>query len=308
MPFPRVVIARSLTAVDAAPRVGEVMGGLRSTLISVGLFVGAGSTSGAVLSAHDGLHERIDRASRQIAARPDEPGLYLLRGELRRQHGDPFAALRDLRRAEGLGCDRRRLTSVRAKSYLDAGWTSVAELHLRRHLAADAGDGNAQWLLVRSLGERGVHEEALERLDALLGVPGQEPDPDRLLYRARLQVAVDGGEVIRALAGLDRAMEELGVVPSLQVRAIQFERQRGAFDRALARLEALAAFSRRRESFALRRGEILLEAGREREAREAFLESRQALERLDESRRATRSAREISERVERHLKQLGVDR
>jgi predicted negative regulator of RcsB-dependent stress response len=52
--------------------------------------------------------------------------------------------------------------------------------------------------------------------------------------------------------------------------ALELELKGKHYDRALARLDRMAAQYARKEQWLVRRGEILQQAGRKREAREAF--------------------------------------
>jgi predicted negative regulator of RcsB-dependent stress response len=67
--------------------------------------------------------------------------------------------------------------------------------------------------------------------------------------------------------------------------AIDLELQRSNFVGALERVDTLAAQSARKETWLKRRGEILIQAGRPQEAREAFQQALAALRSLPPSRR-----------------------
>jgi predicted Zn-dependent protease len=116
----------------------------------------------------------------------------------------------------------------------------------------------------------------------------------------RLQLAADRPEA--ALGGLDEGIARLGPLVSLEQPAIELELQARRWDQALHRLDRLAAQSPRKESFHERRGQILLQAGRRAEARQAFRAALFALAALPPAQRATPAMAELEARLRRQLK------
>ena len=76
---------------------------------------------------------------------------------------------------------------------------------------------------------------------------------------------------------LDEGLTRLGQSPSLAFPALEYERRRGNFPAALARLEKARAFHDH-ESFLALRGEIFLQAGRLAEAAQDFQTALTAVE------------------------------
>ncbi len=89
----------------------------------------------------------------------------------------------------------------------------------------------------------------------------------------------------------------------MQNAAIDLEVKRKRYDAALARLDKLAATMPRKESFLLKRGEILLKAVKKCEARKAFTESLNAIETLSDFRRNVRAVQTMKTRLQKLLKQ-----
>jgi hypothetical protein len=87
---------------------------------------------------------------------------------------------------------------------------------------------------------------------------------------ARADALLAAGEPEAALEALDEGLARLGPVVALASRAIEIERARGRADATLERLDRLAAFASRQETWLTRRAEILEEAGRPAEARAAW--------------------------------------
>lgn len=93
--------------------------------------------------------------------------------------------------------------------------------------------------------------------------------------------------------GLDQGMRHLGPLVSLQHYAISLELQRNQYNAALVRLDQIAAKSSRKETWLLRRAEIMAKAGRNNEAMDALNNALAALHLLPQHRGNTRAMREL---------------
>jgi len=102
-------------------------------------------------------------------------------------------------------------------------------------------------------------------------------------------LGADEQRIDEALRGLEEGISKLGPVVTLQLAAIDLELRRKNFDGALVRLDQIAAQSQRKESWLVRRGEILKLAGRDEEARAAFNAALNAIESLPPAHRQSRS-------------------
>jgi predicted negative regulator of RcsB-dependent stress response len=117
------------------------------------------------------------------------------------------------------------------------------------------------------------------------------------LERAQALASAGDGHVAEALRSLDEGVAELGPVVTLQLLAIELELRRKTYDAALARLDAVAAQSPRKETWLERRGQILASAGRAAEAGEAFVAALAAVEALPPPRRRVRAVIELEARL-----------
>ncbi|MDD5140017.1 MAG: tetratricopeptide repeat protein [Verrucomicrobiales bacterium] len=252
--------------------------------------------------AHGDLHERIAAITAQILTNSSNPELWLQRADLHRQHGEFDAAQTDLDQAVRLkpGWANAALQQVRIsfdrQNFPDAVRAAGDCLKL------DPANADALVLRARSFVRLNEPSRAIADYDAVLNrTNSARPLPDLFLERARAQAAL--GKFGDAVHGLDDAMRRLGDTPSFAVPAIEYERQRGAFEAALARLERADKFFDR-ESFLALRGEILLQAGRPADAENDFQTALARLEQFPAGRRAQSSALEA--RLRAGLKQAMV--
>jgi predicted Zn-dependent protease len=233
---------------------------------------------------HLWMHEQIADLTRQIKATPKDAGLYLKRGELHRAHEDWRAAQADYTQALHLDPTLDTARFGRARMFFEQGKAKEALPDINAFLAQHPED--PQGLLTRariharlknSLSAAADFTRALAHID--------KPDPE--IYIERAQALIEAGEAHRdeALQGLEEGMRKLGPIVTLELPAIDIEVKKKDFAGALARIDRNIARLPRKESWLLRRGEVLLAAGRTKEAHVAFQAALEALEDLPDYRR-----------------------
>ena len=217
--------------------------------------------------AHAGLDQRIVEITVTMTAQPQDATLWLERSDLHRRHEHFKDALADLDHAAKLRPGWPMLALGRARVFQDDGRTADALAAVQTFL--NAVTNHAEALTIRAqclLKQRKVAGAIVDFSSAISFAPS--PSPDLFLERARAQAAL--GQIADAVKGLDEGMARLGAIPSLQLAAIEYERQQAGFDAALARVEKLTATFPVKEPWLVLRGEILAQAGRLTEAKEAF--------------------------------------
>ena len=246
----------------------------------------------SVLWAHGDLHEQIAAASRAIAKQPRDAALYLVRGELHRAHHETAPALADY------------ATALRLDPALDAAHLARGRLLLEAHRAADAlpdldrflarRPDHADALVIRARARAAVGDapHAREDYDGALSLAA---NPDWFIERARLVRSSAGAAA--ALHGLDEGLARLGPILTLTLEAIDCELMLGHHDAALARLDRLVTASGAHPHWSLRRGDILLAAGRTKDAHRAFSTAVEEIDALPPARRRTRQNQALRARA-----------
>jgi tetratricopeptide (TPR) repeat protein len=207
------------------------------------------------LRAHGDLHERIATLTAQILTNQAVPELWLQRADLNREHGEYDAAISDLDRAAQLRPGWSAVPLQRARISYDTGKFAGCELAATDCLKLDPANADALVLRARAFVQMGKPALAIADYDAVLNATNSAASlPDLYLERSRALASLKRWD--EAIAGLDAGMKRLGSTPSLALPAIDYERQRGHFDAALARLaQARKFFSE--ESYNQLRTEIL---------------------------------------------------
>ena len=139
----------------------------------------------------------------------------------------------------------------------------------------------------RVLAKLGARRDAAQDFTRALTLTSN-PEPEIYLERAKV-LAGDARNIPEALRGLDEGIERFGPLVTLQLAAIDLEVRLKNYEAALTRLDLITAQSERKETWLVRRGEILKAAGRNEEARAAFNAALIAIESLPPHRRQSRT-------------------
>jgi tetratricopeptide (TPR) repeat protein len=285
-------------------RLSENMRGtntLRRIAVSVTLLCVVTSHPTFVL-AHDGVHEQIAEVTRRIERDPQNAALYLKRGELHRLHHDWNKATMDYDRAARLDPRLASVHLARGRMLYEAGRFEPAKVSIDGFLVGQPEHVEALVTRGRVLAKLNRHAEAAKDFSAAITHSVPRPQPE--MYIERAQVLAAAGEAFRdeALRGLDEGIERLGPLVTLQLAAMDLELAQKRYDRALARLERIAAQSPRKETWLARRGEILEQAGRKTEAHESYAAALAAVETLPPHRRRVKAVTELETRLRAALR------
>lgn len=254
-------------------------------------------------AAHPEIEAQISDVTEHIAVRTDDASLYLRRGELHRVHRDWEAALADFERARGLGSGPIVDFHV-GRMQLEAGRYAAAAETLDRFLAVEPEHEAGLVARARARVALGRPLEAAADLSRALAVTSR-PQPTFYLERARALMAAGDRHLDEAIRGLDEGLERLGRPVTLELEAIDLEVRAGRYDAALARIDRIAAASVRREAWLIRRGELLEQAGRPAQAREAYTLALAAIDALPPSRRGNRAVQRLQAQARSALARLG---
>ncbi len=250
----------------------------------------------SVAAAHQPVEATIARATADIEENPGDARLYLKRGELHRVRDEHALAEADYARAAALDPDDAQVDFYRGRLFLDAGQPAKAEAALSRFIARIPDDATARMLRARALVKLDRPQDAVDEYTAAIGLHGGA-GPDLYLERAQALAGLGDAQLEAALRGLDEGLSKLGPVVTLELYAIELEEKRGHFDAALARLDRITQRSPRKDPWLARRGQLLEQAGRPAEAREAYEQALNAISELPDARRTTAATADSQARL-----------
>lgn len=246
----------------------------------------------APVLAHDEPHNSIREITLQIQADPNNPNLYLKRGELHRISAHWDLALADFDRVAQLDPDHATVDFHRGRLLFEAGQVQPARVVLDGFLRAHPNHIEGFIVRGRVLRTLGQPVEAAQDYTRALSVA---PSPTPVLFIERAEALADAGAeyVGVAVQGLDEGIQKLGPLILLESLAIDLEIRRQQYDAALARIDQVLTKVPRKEKWLARRGEVLEGAGRFNEARAAYEDALRALEALPSRLRQVPASQEL---------------
>lgn len=253
---------------------------------------------------HADLLLQIEEATKEIQNDPKNPDLYVKRGELRRQHVEWDLAHADYDRALALAPNLAIVDMLRGRVYLESGWPLSALACLNRFLSVHPKHAEAHIVRARIRTRLGQRLSATQDYADAIAM-STDPGPDLFIERAQALAACGNDYLQESLRGLDEGIAKMGSLVTLQLSAIEVEMKQRNYDGALARVDKIAEKSPRKETWQVRRGEILRQAGRPAEARQAYQAALASLQTLPPTRRFVPAMQELEKRIKRELVSLG---
>jgi tetratricopeptide (TPR) repeat protein len=251
------------------------------------------------------LRDRIARLDRSIAAttKPNDSttaALHLSRAELRRLVNDWPGSLSDLELASRLNSNLADLELQWGMTLLGVGRSHEAVVAFRKHLSSKPDDAFAWTRLGRALTQLQLHDDASDAFAKAISL-SNTPGPGLFLERADALQAQGASRYSEALGSIESGIATIGPAIALELRALELEKTLGRFDRALLRVSSLADRSRSKAPWLLRKGKILLLAGRPQEARHTFEKAKALALNARPARRNTPSNTDLIRSIEYQL-------
>lgn len=248
--------------------------------------------------------EEIVTLSEKIRSDPTNSALYRRRGDMNRTVQNWDAAHSDYEQASTL--DPKSMDDVdflKGRLFLEANWPASARIALDRFLKKHNNHVEAFIARARALSKLGLRAASAADYSRALELAPQ-PQPELYIERAQTLAADGDARLNDAVAGLDEGLKKLGPVVTLQLAAIDLEVRQKRYDAALTRIDAAAAATPRKESWLARKGDILRQAGRPAEAREAYRAALQALESLPAARRNVPATAALEKNIREQYEKL----
>jgi tetratricopeptide (TPR) repeat protein len=245
---------------------------------------------------HGDVHQQIVLLDSELARHPKNGELLLRRAELWRVDGNWTNALADCERAEVVAPKLAAIDLVRGRIHFDAGQPAQATNFLTRFLVLHGTNAIAWVTRARALAALGNGPAAAQDLTRAIEL-APEAGPDLFLERARALREAGGAYHDEALRGLNEAISRLGPLVTLQLAALELEIGLKRYDSALSRVAQVTEGAPRKESWHVRRAEILEQAGRPKEARAAWEDALRAVQELPARLRQTKATVQLEERI-----------
>jgi tetratricopeptide (TPR) repeat protein len=224
----------------------------RKTLFVITLLLSIQASNPAF--AHAPLADLIEYTTSLLASKPGDSRALLNRARLRLKQGDASNALNDIEAAERFS-DQIDVAFVRGLYFVAESQYENAIREFSRYLARYPAYTPAIHARAKAYAKRNLVEPAIRDYQYLLSV-SKVPSPDYYLELARLESTLQPHGLHQSLRTLDRGIERLGTLVSLQMEAIKVEILRKDYPAALARHESLEPWLGKTQQWKLRKQEL----------------------------------------------------
>lgn len=251
--------------------------------------------------AHPEIEWQLEAVDRDINAAPDDPALYVRRGDLKRLLRDWEGAEADFARAEQLGAGeiRDELPLHRARLFIDTGHFRRGLFELDGFIARHPDHIDARRLRAITLAQAGETDAAIADYSHLLQTHAAN-SPELWVERARLLQGT--GHTEAAVAGIDEAIGIFGPLVTLVEFAIEARIDDRNYAAALDEMDRLPPALRAAPHWQWRRGEVLRAFGKSDAANQAYEEAVAAILKLPVQRQNTAAMQELRARLNGYLK------
>lgn len=206
-------------------------------LLSVSSFIGY---------AHGDLHQRILKLTEQIKEDPNNPQLYLKRGQLYYQHQEYENAEQDYVKTLQLDPDNLEVLYWEAMLYLDTKRTADGLKAAEACLKERPNDVLTLRAYAKLLVQDGRAEEAVKPLQQVLSF-AEELLPENYLELSAVLTAM--GKDTMAIVWLKKGIAEMGPVFTLKSALLERYKSAGMHTEAIEEYSTMAQHSARKETY-----------------------------------------------------------
>jgi tetratricopeptide (TPR) repeat protein len=253
--------------------------------------------------AHEDVEHRIEHLADSIAQTPQDALLHVKRGRLYLESSRYLEAASDfeyaIARSPGSADAYYYLADTqRALGRYEAALQSVQQFRIRASHRAAQSHG---WLLQGDiLYATGRFAEAAHAYEHAIEF-SERRAPRHYLKMADAQMAREPQAIDSAVRWLEKGLDELGPVPSLQDRLVAIEAGTGRLASAIQRLDAMLAQGKRLAQLHFRRAQLLGQQGEEQKARQALQQALESIGRLPAQRQRVRAIVDLREQIEQQM-------
>ncbi len=225
---------------------------MKRSLLTIVLLLSALSVGPAVANAS--LDELIEYTTSLVGSEPGNPETLLKRARLHLKQGNTSLALKDIEAAERYS-DHVEVAYILGLYFIAEDQQHKAVDAFSEYLARYPVYTPAIYARAKANAKLGFTELSIRDYQYLLSV-SKLHSPDYYLEIARLEATLEPYGIYLALRSLDRGIESLGLLVSLQKEAIKFELLREDYSAALARHESLEPWLGKTQQWEIRKKEL----------------------------------------------------
>ena len=250
--------------------------------------------------AHGDLHVRIVKLTQLIKENPDSIELYLKRGELYFYHNDFDSALADYLVVKQKKPDFPKTDFLLGQLFNKFDYPKAGLLHIHDFIASQGDIPNAYIIRAEIQTKLGLDSSAVIDYIKAISLMDQ-PKPDVYLDLSKAYLKAYPQDIKGAIACLNKGIKDLGEVLTLQSKIIELLIQNKQYDLAIEKIDSIIAKMIRSERWLMKKGEVLLKAGKLTEAKAVFAATKEEIEKLPDGIKKTQAIQTMQKEVDTQL-------
>ncbi|MCB0549822.1 MAG: metallophosphoesterase [Phaeodactylibacter sp.] len=208
--------------------------------------------------AHGSLHEAIERKNRQIEAQPDDVLLRFERGMLYQEHGDIGLALKDFHTVLQMEPAYLACHLPLAQLYRDTNEFQKALFHINSFLEQEPDNPFGYGTRASIYQKSGAYLQALADLRQMATLKNDNAiRPDDYFLLADGILLAYPGDYRQAIAALEKGIQRLGDIISLQSRLVDLEMANQDYPAAIRRIEHIMQPLPRKDKWLQKKAEAI---------------------------------------------------
>ena len=256
---------------------------------------------GTTAFGHGDPHEQVEALNTILEQNPDHVASLLERADIYRRHRHFKEALEDLNRVRLLSPSNTTVHYVTGLTLLEQGEFNEAETALQIFISQSPSSPRGYLALGKVFSQQKRHLNAAQAYE--LAIENQStPTPDHYLARAQAYREAGKPYLSKALEGLEEGIELIGPLITFRRLAIEIEIDQGHYQSAIDRVDSILHDVDRKETWLVKKANVLHSIGRDEEARLEFLLAERAIELLPKRTRESPAIRALRETIRKNLK------
>lgn len=257
--------------------------------------------TGSSALGHGNTHEQIELLDALLKENPDQVASLLERADLHRRHRNFDEALDDLNRVRSLSPKNNTAYYLTGLTLFQQGQFSEAERVLQIYTDRSPRSQRGHLALAKVFTEQNRHLHAAREYELVIETQST-PTPDHYLARAHAYLTAGEPYLSHALTGLEEGIALMGPLLTFQRLAIDIELVQGNHQSAIDRVEMILQNVDRKETWLVRKANLLSSIGRTDEARQNYQLAEQAIDLLPVRTRTLPAIQSLRKTIHKNLK------
>lgn len=250
---------------------------------------------------HGDTHERIETLNALLKTDPGHVDYLLERADIHRRHRNFDEALDDLNSAKVLAPTNDTVFYLIGLTLFERGDFDAAENALHTFIGRSPSNLRGHLAIAKVYTQQNRHVHAAREYELVISHQST-PNPDHYIARARSYMDAGTPHLMQALQGLEEGIALIGPLITFRRLAIEIEIAQGNYQSAIDRVDSILQDVDRKETWLVKKANILSSIGMNQEATQTFLLAERAIQALPNRNKKSPAVRALQKIIDTNLK------